>query len=377
MTNMSGKALGRNDPCWCGSGRKYKHCHLGREKESPIAQHELLNASKKAFSRKYCLHPNASRDNCSSKIVRAHTIQRRGGLTEIARNGHVYTLLGSNITSDNNSSRIVPQLVGLGNASTFYGFCVKHDNELFAPLEKEEIIPTSKQIFLLAYRSLCHELYLKNADSELTATQRLTDRGRPLPQQIQIQENLGHYKFGVRLAIEELLRLKTEYDHVFESDLDNYVSYYVVRLTGKPDILCNAIHQPEFDFFGRRIQNLGALDKPLSWLHFSILPTGDNGLAVFSWLRKDTRCKQFVDSLDRYNNSELSQAIVRFAFEFFENLYFSPDWWDRSKPATQEKLIERQLRGLPQFGFTHPSDCLIDDGVRAVTWQVKERLRHY
>jgi hypothetical protein len=22
------KAVGRNDPCWCGSGRKYKHCHL-------------------------------------------------------------------------------------------------------------------------------------------------------------------------------------------------------------------------------------------------------------------------------------------------------------------------------------------------------------
>ena len=21
--------LGRNDPCWCGSGRKYKQCHLG------------------------------------------------------------------------------------------------------------------------------------------------------------------------------------------------------------------------------------------------------------------------------------------------------------------------------------------------------------
>ena len=20
--------LGRNDPCWCGSGKKYKHCHL-------------------------------------------------------------------------------------------------------------------------------------------------------------------------------------------------------------------------------------------------------------------------------------------------------------------------------------------------------------
>lgn len=29
--------LGRNDRCWCGSGRKYKQCHLGRE-EVPLAE---------------------------------------------------------------------------------------------------------------------------------------------------------------------------------------------------------------------------------------------------------------------------------------------------------------------------------------------------
>jgi preprotein translocase subunit SecA len=22
-----GRKLGRNDPCWCGSGKKYKRCH--------------------------------------------------------------------------------------------------------------------------------------------------------------------------------------------------------------------------------------------------------------------------------------------------------------------------------------------------------------
>jgi len=27
--------VGRNDPCWCGSGRKYKRCHLGRVELSP------------------------------------------------------------------------------------------------------------------------------------------------------------------------------------------------------------------------------------------------------------------------------------------------------------------------------------------------------
>ena len=29
--------LGRNEPCWCGSGRKYKKCHLGRE-QLPLAE---------------------------------------------------------------------------------------------------------------------------------------------------------------------------------------------------------------------------------------------------------------------------------------------------------------------------------------------------
>jgi preprotein translocase subunit SecA len=28
------RSLGRNDPCWCGSGRKYKHCHMRQDMES-------------------------------------------------------------------------------------------------------------------------------------------------------------------------------------------------------------------------------------------------------------------------------------------------------------------------------------------------------
>jgi hypothetical protein len=27
----SGAKLGRNDPCWCGSGKKYKHCHMNED----------------------------------------------------------------------------------------------------------------------------------------------------------------------------------------------------------------------------------------------------------------------------------------------------------------------------------------------------------
>ena len=29
VANIAAHGLGRNDPCSCGSGRKYKRCHLG------------------------------------------------------------------------------------------------------------------------------------------------------------------------------------------------------------------------------------------------------------------------------------------------------------------------------------------------------------
>jgi hypothetical protein len=34
-TVKKSRDLGRNDPCWCGSGRKYKRCHLAADAEPP------------------------------------------------------------------------------------------------------------------------------------------------------------------------------------------------------------------------------------------------------------------------------------------------------------------------------------------------------
>jgi uncharacterized protein YecA (UPF0149 family) len=31
------KKLGRNDPCWCGSGKKYKRCHLQADEKKRSA----------------------------------------------------------------------------------------------------------------------------------------------------------------------------------------------------------------------------------------------------------------------------------------------------------------------------------------------------
>jgi hypothetical protein len=40
--------LGRNQKCWCGSNKKFKHYHYGRERETPISKGELIGHSKKS-----------------------------------------------------------------------------------------------------------------------------------------------------------------------------------------------------------------------------------------------------------------------------------------------------------------------------------------
>lgn len=40
--------IGRNDPCWCGSGKKYKKCHMGSDRSSPGAEQRWLRAVKNA-----------------------------------------------------------------------------------------------------------------------------------------------------------------------------------------------------------------------------------------------------------------------------------------------------------------------------------------
>jgi len=33
--------LGRNELCWCGSGKKYKRCHLGRDEHKRRMRNDL------------------------------------------------------------------------------------------------------------------------------------------------------------------------------------------------------------------------------------------------------------------------------------------------------------------------------------------------
>jgi hypothetical protein len=101
------------------------------------------------------------------------TIQKEGGLRAIAENGHVISSKKGAFDIGRNDGGIIPVPDGIGNASTFPGFCNTHD-AMFSPAE-QKIVPLSREVaFLLSYRAISLE---KVPEGKRSTVKRASDRG--------------------------------------------------------------------------------------------------------------------------------------------------------------------------------------------------------
>ncbi len=367
------QSIRRNDPCWCDSGVKYKQCHLNRSQEAPLRIYEYIKVLRKIYDKGHCLHPQADPTVCIGPIVKAHSVQRGGGLSRIARNGHVYTFSSEKNLSS--ADLVAPTLVGIHKASTFTGFCSFHDNATFAPVEKNPFEHTLEHTFLLGYRAICHEYFKKKMIVELILPyqQRHLDKGRPQSEQLMIQYHVHYLRKSDGIGLRDLALYKAEYDRTLLAGDISKVSYYVIRFSNTPDFLCCSPHMPDYDFTGRRtLQNIWDTSITGDHLTYSLIATDTGGAAVFSWLGKSEAAEQFVQSLDSLPDHEIPHAIARFTFQYFENIFVSPTWWDGLDESSQQSLLNRQRAGIPHLPRPTAA-CLVDDGVRAANWTVSLR----
>lgn len=362
--------IGRNDLCWCGSGQKYKHCHWNRDRQNPPTLQEQSKTIRASYKKKYCLHPDAG-PSCGN-IIDAHTIQRNGGLNKIAKDGHVYTFFPEHVTLlkfGNFSAR----LIGIGQASTFTGFCGYHDNKTFAPIEKVHFLSNAKTSFLLGYRAICRELFGKRAQFELSTYFRNLDKGKNTNEQIEWQDFMDYWEIGVVAGMKWLEHYKSVYDTALLRNDYSKVKYYVVKLKDTPDFMCSGAFLPEYDFLGDKLQNLLIPDRLHDPITFSIIATEKGGAVVFNWIGDNKVCTKLIKSLDSLSDEQIPYAIVRLTFEYFENVFASPVWWDSLDHTVRDNLLKRQRGGGATRATLPNSDYLKDDNVRAISWLVTSR----
>ena len=341
-----GGRLGRNDPCWCGSGAKFKKCHLNRDSERPLPFAAISNAMWTAWQHKKCFHPQASAAVCD-KIVSAHTIQRSRGIERLVdSSNHVYTFHGRNQEED-----IRVQRVGWREASTFTGFCSQHDGLTFGPLETTVFTGTEEQCFLIAYRAVCHEVYQKTGVLKSSPVARsLVDRGLPIELQIEIQREWAIHDAGTRAGLATFQKLKEQMDsQLLKNDFSGW-SRVVIYFRGDLCMLSTGVVSPNRDLNRRELQALHDVSAKQESMPFGVVAMPDGGAVVLMWPEEQNAPRLFVESMLSRGVERLPSLLVQFIFAYVENTFFSSRWWQSLSEA--DRLHLASLAGIGNAYYT-------------------------
>ncbi len=309
---------------------------LKRSYKFPIS--EYIASRKKISQKGRCLHyENGQRCN---EIIRAHSIQKSKSLSEIAQNGHVYTYSSNIGTFKKNRGYLTFEKHGINKVSTFLGFCKRHDNELFAPIDNNFLIPTDDQVILYSYRSLCRELFVSENSLELMKCQ--LDKGI---NQDAIKKMLSNYVKGKSFGLKNLKRHKREYDKSLANKSYSDIKYMIFQSDQKPTISFSGLFYPDFDFLGRQLQNLGDHSRNLQLLTFCSAPIQNGWAYIFAWHETSSKvCVDFMRSLATKiydDKNSLGDHLFRLVITNCENSAISPEWWENLDKDKKEKIEDR------------------------------------
>jgi len=347
--------LGRNKSCWCGSGKKYKKCHLDREQQEPINKGVIHKQINGFYSQKYCSVPSSMSTECSGKIIKAHSISKSSSLKEIAHNGHVLTTFKGAIDFDN-GLKINPKKIGIQKASTFTGFCAYHDKALFQPIEDEAFVISEGNCFLIAYRAISREIFVKERSSGVFDLLKDLDKGKSIDQQLAMQSEHKRLTGNNDLSACDLKYIKSKLDIMLNKN-EQQLNHVVFTLSEPPKVMTSAAVGLTFDFQGGELQSISQDPNIIpSYVIINSFSSNGVGYICLSWIEEhNTVASNFIGSLKK--TSSIGASLLAFIFTSLENNYLSENWWSSLELSQKDYLM-----GLYSQGVMKPtySDALVN-----------------
>jgi hypothetical protein len=332
--------------CWCGSGVKFKKCHRLRESE-PAANAFSESANMRAAGKVgKCLHPGSGGGSCSSASIASHTVQRGGGLSAIAEQGHVLTTFVDYRDLRRHHGTPEPRRIGIKEASTFPGFCNTHDSALFSPIEQATLTIDPETAFLFLYRVMSLELVRKQKVIESLPALKRADRGSAIDRQIETQATLAPYEHGLLSSQAAMISRKSAADAKLVGRDWSDIHYCQIEFDGLLPITTACAFYPEFDWTGKRLQYLTRVSPPLDELGFTITSYQNRTSVVFVWTGSKTGIQRnFVETFLAIPDAEKAERITAFCFETSENSQLKPSWWQALAAPTRKFLSAKMWNG--------------------------------
>ena len=366
--------LGRNDKCWCGSDLKFKRCHKDRELQKPFTTGEIMAHGNDLSKIATCYAPIELHPECSN-IIKAHTVSKSSGLIEIADDTNHVLGLKQNLSSlDKNEGNLKLEKIGINNASTFRGFCAKHDKLLFSCFEDKPFIGTEKQCVALTYRSLAKEIYDQECLLSNAVFMRDMDKGSPLIHQLKFQDFMKKYKSGIKESIDGLSIIQDNLTHYILKRNYNPYSFLIIESSLPIPVVVSSLIEPTHDFKGTLIQSASKLRRNPEHLVLNAFSSHQKGFVLFGWLQTAEAMNTFINSLLDLNEECIFSALITLFLSSSQNSYVSPNWWNSLNDVQKDKITSLLPMGANPL-LRIPSDVLVDDGIQFLGWNAEKIYR--
>jgi len=202
------------------------------------------------------------------------------------------------------------------------------------------------------------------------------DKGYPLINQIQHQEIVEAMLQGIISGERSLINDKKRLDNILINRQFNKIKYFILVIDNIPDIMCSGSITPEADFHGNQLVDLNKLNLDYDSVTISSFYSDGKGYITFVWEHEPNMfTTKFIDSFNSLDDSAISHAFVRLIFQFLDNIYLSPAWWDELSNEEKSNLMDRATDVI-----YHPEriqKSLLDDNQRVVKWKIIRRIAHY
>jgi hypothetical protein len=276
---------------------------------------------KKKWLIKECFHPD--KNKCEGVIKQAHSIQRNGRLSLLEEPINEQMMVYSGVSYFSGKKSLIGDFkpVGKATASTFYGFCDKHDTEVFSSIENSAFDNSSEHLFLHSYRAFAHTYHSKKQEYQLYASD--WDALKTWP-----KSELRLWIKGLELSLRDLNEEKKKLDDFLLKSQFDKLEYLVLELGEFFPFACSSLVSPFVSVKNRKIDEPHNLSKPTTSFMMTVLPDLENSVIIFAGLPNNKSIDVFFEDLDSLSDARLSLALSSMMTRLCENTVWSPKLWD-------------------------------------------------
>lgn len=305
---------------------------------------------KKEFKRiakvKMCFHYDTNA--CQGKIKKAHSLQKNGVLSKLEYTQNKNNIIFS-FSELNNDGFFAPdgfKNLGKKDASTFTGFCDKHDSIIFSPIENEDIDPhSSEHLFLLVYRAFAKE-YHENLQQLMGFIESdILNSLNP----IDAIESIN----GAKLSVRDMTSVKEKLNFMLQHKSYENLYHFTYELNYCIPIASASSITPTFSYSGKTLNQSQSEKVVYENVFVNIIPLNGKTLLMLSCFTEDSKSLKYIQEIEVLDQIELQKVFSSIIISEISNTFFSPVIWYRMSKREQEDLIKELFLTNPMFLELH------------------------